>query len=109
MMDDDKLKDMLLESLIEKMEDILGDGMKPGESHDTMMPEKGMSVEVAAPDKGALSDGLDKAKDVVDRGALPEMGGKSGVDDEEDDGKSDAERLAALLGDEDDEDEIGKK
>lgn len=92
--DDQKLKDALLQSLIEKMEDVLGDDMNP---------HKGMAVEVAAPDKEHLADGLDKAKEVLDHAPMPGMDGKSS--EEADDGKSDEERLAELLGDSEDKDD----
>lgn len=97
--DDQKLKDALLQSLIEKMEDVLGEGMRPEQSDEVAMPDKTMSVEVAAPDKARLADGLDKAKEAVAH--APEM-------DDEDGDKSDAERLAELLGDEEDEDDARK-
>ena len=62
---DSKIKDRLLQELIEKMEDVL--------AGDAMARHKGMSVEVAAPDKEHLKEGLDKAKDVVEQ--APEMMG----------------------------------
>src|SRR5271165_1355522 len=61
MYDDDKdqdMKDKILQSLIDHMEDVLGDGVR-GRS--------GLGVEVQAQDPEALKAGLDKAKDVVDQ------------------------------------------
>ena len=93
-----KMKERLLESLIEHMSDKMSDHMKP----------KGMAVEVAAPDKEHLAEGLNKAKDVlghdesdVDEG---EITGDHGDDD-----MSDEERLEALLEGDEDEDEHGLK
>jgi hypothetical protein len=96
--DDDKdLKDAILQSLIDKMEDIMGsDSRLAG-------PDKGMAVQVQAPDKEGLQEGLAKAGDVLDK--APEGLGAPADDDQ----KSDDERLAELLdgeggsGDEEDE------
>ena len=81
------IKEKLLEELIEKMSDAGGDRMKP----------KGLGVEVQAPDKAHLAEGLDKAKDLLEAKGSPV--GESESPSEEDD----EQRLLALL-DEDDED-----
>ena len=98
MMDDleQKLKEGLLENLIEHMSNGIGDSMKP----------KGLAVEVAAPNKDKLAEGLDKAKDVL--GSIPEPSEEGGLESEEspDDEESDEERLLKLLSGEDDEDEM---
>lgn len=95
MMDDleQKLKEGLLENLIEHMSDTMGSRMKP----------KGVAVEVAAPDKARLAEGLDKAKGVV--GSMPDHGEPDG--DEAGGEDSDEERLMQLLaeGDDDEDDE----
>lgn len=80
------IKEKLLEDLIGKMSDGMGDRMKP----------KGLGVEIQAPDKAHLAEGLDKAKDLVSHtDAMPESG----------DGDDDEQRLMDLLGDDDDEKE----
>lgn len=56
--DDSVLKDKILESLVEHMEDILSGGLKD---------RTGLGVQVSAADPEALKAGLDKAKDVVDQ------------------------------------------
>lgn len=98
-----KIKEKLLEGLIEHMEDKMAGGMKP---------EKGMAVEVAAPDKEKLAEGLDKAKDIVGKHSEPD--GDEGLfptkaPDGDGDEMSDEERLKALMalskGDEDEEKE----
>lgn len=104
-MNDQEMKDKILQDLIEKMEDVLSEGMKP--------EQKGMAVEVAAPDKAHLAQGLDKAKDVLQHAPVPDVAGSKEATPSNmepsipsgDEDKSDEERLEDLLGDEDDEDE----
>lgn len=61
--------------------------------------DKGLAVEVQAPDKEHLQDGLEKAGDVLDK--VPDMQSAASPDD----GKSDDEKLADLLASEDEDDE----
>lgn len=76
-----QIKEQLLDELIEHMNSQRGESLRP----------KGVAVEVAAADKGALSEGLDKAKEVVSEAPTEE-------DDEH--------RMMQLLAeDEDEEDE----
>lgn len=75
------IKEKLLEELIEKMSSAGGDRLRP----------KGLGVEVEAPDKAHLADGLDKAKDL--------LGAKEQASSEDDD----EQRLLELLGEDDDE------
>lgn len=84
------IKEKLLEELIEKMSDAGGDRMKP----------KGLGVSVEAPDKAHLADGLDKAKELLGKGAEPEdeSAPPSGDSEEEDE-----QRLLSLLDDDDDD------
>lgn len=91
MMDDleQMIKERLLQDLIEKMSDQSGDRLKP----------KGLAVEVAAPDKEHLSDGLDQAKDAV--GSIPSQGESPSEEDDE-------QRLMELLGDDEDEEKDSK-
>ncbi len=86
-----KLKEGLLENLIEHMSNKMGDSMKP----------KGLAVQVAAPDKEHLAEGLDKAKGVL--GEMPEES-ESGHDSGE---ESDEDRLMELLGEDDEDDKKG--
>lgn len=93
------LTEKLLQDLISKMEDKMGERMKPAEE------PKAMEVSVAAPDKDHLSDGLDKAKDAISAMHDPKA-------ESEDEGhESDEDRLRELLSehDDDDEDEDKKK
>lgn len=92
MMDDQeqKIKQELLLDLISQMSDQSGERLKP----------KGMAVEVAAPDKSKLAEGLDKAKDVL--GASSDAGAASPSEDE------DEQRMMELLAKDDDDDEDGK-
>ncbi len=87
MMDDleQMIKQRLLEDLIDKMSDQSGDRLKP----------KGMSVEVAAPDKDKLAEGLEKAKGLV--GSAPEASASPGEDDDE-------QRMLQLLAEDDEDD-----
>lgn len=79
------IKEKLLEELIEKMSSAGGDRMKP----------KGLGVEVQAPDKEHLAEGLDKAKDLIQKPGESEPSEGGEEDDEQ--------RLMALLDDDDDE------
>lgn len=89
------IKEKLLESLIEEMEDKMAGHMKP----------KGMAVEVAAPDKEKLAEGLDKAKDVIGHTEPDGDEGGMGESDHDGDEMSDEARLEALLEGEKDEDD----
>lgn len=96
-----KLKEGLLEDLIDHMSSGMGDKLKP----------KGLAVEVAAPDKDKLAQGLDKAKDVL--GTLPSESNEESSENElpsdlegtSHDSDSDEARLLQLLQDDDDEDD----
>lgn len=101
--DEDKMKDTILEALIAKMEDVIGSGRlaPPAPAED-----KGLAVQVQAPDKESLQEGLDKAGDVLNK-----VPGDLAAGGDEDDNKTDDERLAELLdgsSPEDDEDEKNK-
>lgn len=98
------IKERLLDDLIQKMTEAGGSRLKP----------KGLEVEVAAPDKDKLAQGLDKAKSAL--GSLPEPGEEEG-DPSQDPSESshdlpeashsdedDEHRLLQLLEDEDEED-----
>lgn len=86
-----KMKEKLMEGLIEHMTDQMGMGLE------SKFPKKAMEVSVAAPDEKALMEGLDKAKEVT--------GEASDGDREE----SDEDRLMQLLSeDEEDEDKLKK-
>jgi hypothetical protein len=102
---DSELKDKILQSLVDHMEDILGEGLKQ---------RSGLGVEVQAEDPESLKEGLDQAKEAVDQHAPvieqalaghSDGGDKADGDSDED---SDLQRLLALAGD-DDEDEKDKK
>lgn len=85
------IKERLLNELIDKMS---GD--------DRMAPPKGVGVEVQAPDKAGLAEGLGKAKDLLDKGAVPEPEASAQHDPEDDE-----ERMLQLLAEDDhDGDEI---
>jgi hypothetical protein len=86
-----KMKEKLLEGLIEHMEGKMGDDMG------SKFP-KAMEVSVAAPDSEHLAQGLDHAKSLAEGGDLGEP---------QDEG-SDEDRLMALLGDDDEEDDDRK-
>lgn len=89
------IKEKLLEDLIDKMSGGIGDRMKP----------KGLGVEVQAPDKAHLADGLDKAKELVSKGGpLPGLDEKGPSESSEED---DEQRLLDLLGEDDEDDEKG--
>jgi hypothetical protein len=82
------IKERLLNELIDKMSD-----------DPRMAPQKGVGVEVQAKDPAALKEGLDKAKDLVGEGGMPEQ-----------DPESDEDRMLELLSkDDDDDDEYGDK
>lgn len=91
MLDDleQQIKERLLEDLITRMSDAGGDRLKP----------KDMAVQVAAPDKDKLAEGLDKAKGVLDE--LPE--GKEEASASSSSEEDDEERLMELLDEEDEE------
>lgn len=80
-----KMKEKLLEGLIEHMQNKMGDGLA------SKFPKKPMEVSVAAADPDKLKEGLGKAQDLI------------GSDDQDE--KSDEDRLMDLLGDEEDDDE----
>lgn len=82
------IKEKLLEELIGKMSDSGGDRMRP---------PKAMGVEVQAPDKEHLAEGLDKAKDLFSGSESPEPEGLENSSEEDDE-----QRLLAMLEDEDD-------
>lgn len=81
------IKEKLLNELIGRMSDMGGDRMKP----------KGLGVEVQAPDKEHLQQGLEKAQDLVSKAPAAEASEGSDDDDEK--------RLMALLGDDEDDDD----
>lgn len=81
-----KLKEKLLEGLIEHMNDKMG-----GDLESKFAPKKALSVEVAAPDKEGLAAGLEHAHDLADGDSDSDQG-------------SDEDRLMALLGDDDEDD-----
>jgi len=89
------IKEKLLEELIAKMSDAGSDRMKP----------KGLGVEVQAPDKEHLAEGLDKAKDLLSKSDAPELEASEPSPEHDSDSseEDDEQRLLALL--EDDEDE----
>lgn len=84
---DQKIKEMLLNELIDRMTDSGADRMKP----------KGLGVSVEAPDKEHLEQGLDHAKSIL-------SSAKEMPQPQHDDG-DDEHRLMALLGDEDDDED----
>lgn len=90
-----KIKQDLLLDLISKMSDQSGERLKP----------KGLAVEVAAPDKSKLAEGLDKAKGVLGSVPEPDDVGSSSSSNEDDD----EQRMMELLSKEDDEDEPGRR
>lgn len=79
------IKEKLLEGLIDKMSGGMADRMKP----------KDLGVEVQAPDKEHLAEGLDKAKDILGKDVASDDGG-----DEDDE-----QRMLELLDHDDDEKE----
>ena len=82
------IKEKLLKELIEAMEDRMAKKLKP--------EEEAMSVEVAAPDKEKLAEGLDKAKEVV--GEMP-------MDKMESSEEEDESKLLEMLASEEDDKE----
>lgn len=86
-----KMKDKLLEGLIEHMQGRMGD--------DLSTRLKPMEVSVAAPDADSLAEGLDHAKKLTEGGDMPAADGD----------ESDDDRLMAAFGDgDDDEDDKGR-
>lgn len=86
-----RMKEKLLEGLIEHMQGRMGDDLE------AKFPKKAVEVSVAAPDKDGLAEGLGHAKELAESGEL-------GHEDE----GSDEDRLMALMGHgdkDDDEDE----
>jgi hypothetical protein len=89
MNNDQSLKDRILQSLLDHLDD---------HGAERFAPKKTMAVEVAAPDKSKLADGLDKAKELLNPKDPSPM-------EDEDDDMSDEDKLRALLmGTDDDED-----
>ncbi len=86
-----KMKDKLLEALIDHMHGRMGDDLS-----DRLKP---MEVSVAAPDPSSLAEGLDHAKQLAESGDMP-----SGDVEESDD-----DRLMAALGDGDDDEDDKEK
>lgn len=85
------IKSKLLEGLIEHMQGKMGDDLG------SKYPQKALEVSVAAPDKEHLAEGLAKAHEMT-------SDGKSLGEGDEDEG-SDEDRLMALLGDDEDDEE----
>lgn len=83
------IKQKLLEDLIEHMGDRGASRLKPDDA---------MAVQVAAPDKEALEEGLDHAKEALP--SIPEGDDKESGSDEDDES-----RLMSLLDDDDDDDD----
>ncbi len=90
---DQDMKDKILEQLIEKMEDLIGGGLK---DRSGLQDHSGLAVEVQAPDKDKLAEGLDKAKDVVSESPLS----LDKPEEPKEDDQSDEDRLMELMGDE---------
>lgn len=93
--DEQKMKEKLLQSLIDHMDDLQGDRMKP---------RKAMTVEVAAPDKEKLLDGLSKARDLMAKDEI-EPDQEDHSEEESPEHESDEARLMDLAGEDEDEDE----
>lgn len=100
--DDTAMKDRVLAALIDSMEEVLGSSkLSPPAG-------KGLAVEVAAPDKEHLQDGLEKAGDVIDQApdaSADPLAAKPAASG----GESDEDRLLALLEGEEDEDGKDKR
>ncbi|GAC1460087.1 MAG: hypothetical protein NVSMB70_05430 [Chamaesiphon sp.] len=92
-----KIKQKLLEGLVEHMQG------KMGESLSSKYPsEKAMEVSVAAPDKEHLAEGLEHAHAMAASGKLGgEVGGES-PEEHDEAHESDEDRLMELLGDDED-------
>jgi hypothetical protein len=88
---DHMIKEKLLEDLIDQM------GMKSGER----LKPKGLAVQVEAPDKKHLSEGLEHAKGALSH--IPEPSGGEGEEGGEED--DDLSRLMEMAGKDDDDDE----
>lgn len=108
MHDDFAVKDKLLQGLIDLLEERLG-----GDVADRVKP-KGLAVEVQAKDQHGLTEGLDKAKDVLTHGDIKdELEPKD--DPVEEAGESDEERLRELMdgdddsGDDKEKDKFGRR
>lgn len=87
---DIKLK--LLQSLMDHMDNGLASKMKP------------VAVQVSAPDKEDLADGLDKAKSILGKSSEDESDDMPGMpDSDESEEQSDEERLIKLLTEDEDE------
>lgn len=82
-----KMKEKLLEGLVEHMQGKMGDDL------DSKYPKKALEVSVAAPDKEGLAEGLEHAHDI----AAPSDSAEG----------SDEDRLMELLGEDDDDDKVG--
>ena len=92
---DIKLK--LLNSLLDHLDGIGADSIS------SKLKQK-MSVEVAAPDKESLAEGLEHAKDLTDSPELDSLGSDPDHDSDDD---SDEQRMMELLGKDDDDDSKG--
>lgn len=88
-----RMKEKLLEGLIEHMHG------KMGEDMGAKFPHKAMEVSVAAPDKEKLAEGLEHAKGLIGKEGSPEEEAAESPAEEEDE-----DRLMALLGEKDDDD-----
>ena len=88
---EDRIKEKLLEGLIEHMEDRMGSDME------AKFPKAPMEVSVGAATKEGLAEGLDHAKKIAE-GSPPDMDGDGDGDDEA--------RLMAMMGKDDDDDEM---
>lgn len=97
--DETALEDKLLAGLIDHLEDLI---------HGDLQGRKGVAVEVAAPDKEHLKEGLEKAQDVVDGSPEVPLDVKSGAVPESAD-ESDEDRIMQSLDEEDRDDEDDRK
>lgn len=91
------MKDDMMQMIKERLLDELIDKMSDGDSR--MKPVHGLGVEVQAPDKAHLADGLDKAKDMLDSGKVPEPDSSEHGDPDDDE-----DRMLQMLADHDDGD-----
>lgn len=78
-------------SMLQALKDEMGDGMK-----DDLMAHKMNKVEIAAPDKEGLEEGLDTAKDVIDTGEPTFGDGKEATPMEDE--KGDDEEVEMHMG-----------
>jgi hypothetical protein len=97
------MKDDMMQMIKERLLDELIDKMSDGDSR--MKPVHGLGVEVQAPDKEHLADGLDKAKEVLDSGKVPELEADEHSDHMEHIPEDDEERMLELLAEEDGEED----